>query len=205
MDILIFGRWVMLVIGAGALIGAILLTVLKPEAKRPLFMWIFGVLIAGIGVFGLEFVPKYREWLDSVGDIIKSPSKESYEAFFAKIGNDEIPVELQEIGITYAINNPIEGMNEILATAINSAPADTNGKKALEWAKKGYQEKQHVIDQLLKSKPTVDTAKNFDPMTSSMFYERLKKLPRAELQSYGIDPGQIQNYEPERRPFPGKK
>lgn len=205
MDILIVGRWVMLVIGAGSLIGATLLTVLKPEAKRPLYMWIFGVLIAGLGVFGLEFMPKYREWLDSVTNIIKSPSKESYEAFFAKVGNEEIPVELQEVGINYAINNPVEGMDEMLTAAINGVPADTNGKKALEWAKKGYQEKQRVIDQLLKSNPTVDTAKSFDPVTSGMFYERLRKLPRAELQRYGIDPSQIQNYKPERRPFPGKK
>lgn len=206
MDILMYGRWVLLVMGSLALLDAILLTAFRPEPfRRLLLAWIFGVLITGLGVFGLEFMPKYREWLDSVADIIKIPSKESYETFFTKVGNEEIPTEIQELGINYAINNPVEGMESILTNAIARAPEGTNGKKALEWARKSFQGKQHAIDQLLKSNPSVDSAKQFDPVTSNMFYLRLKELPQTEIQSFGIDPNKIPQYKPKPKPFPKKE
>jgi len=206
MDILIIGRWVFLALGIITIIGALIITFKNPEPfKRILFTWIFGVFLAGTGVFGLEFIPKYKDWLDTLLDMIKNPSKESYETFLAKVGNGEIPIELQELGITYAINNPIEGIEGMLTTAINNAPANTQGKKALEWAKDSYLEKQRVIDQLVKSNPSVEDAKRFDPSTSKMLYRKLIELPQSEIRKYGIDQKQLNRYKPTPKPFPGKK
>lgn len=206
MDILIIGRWVFLAMGVITVIIALIITLKNQGSfKGILLTWIFGVFLAGTGVFGLEFIPKYKDWLDTVLDMIRNPSKESYETFFAKVGSEELPTELQEIGITYAISNPIEGIEGMLTTAINNASANTQGKKALEWAKDSYLEKQRVIDQLVKSNPSVEDAKRFDPSTSKMLYQRLKELPQTEIRRYGIDPTQIKKYEPITKPFPGKK
>lgn len=206
MDILIIGRWVLLAIGTITVIVALIITFKNPEPfKRLALVWIFGVFLAGTGVFGLEFIPKYKDWLDTVLNMIESPSKESYGAFFEKVGREESPGYLQELGISYAINNYVEGMEEVLATAINKAPANTAGKKTLEWAKNIYLQKKVVIDQLIRSNPSVETAKRFDPATSKMLYQRLKELPQSEIRSYGIDPTWIKKYEPIAKPFPGKK
>lgn len=204
MDIVTVGRWVLLAIGAVTLLGAVWFKLRNPE-KNPFWMWVFGLLIAGIGAFGPEFMPKYGDWLAKVADMIRSPGVESYMKFFDSVGNEEIPVELRELGVNYAISHPIDGMENILEKAINRTPENTDGKKALEWAYESFQDKKRAIDQLLMTGPSVDRAKQFDQETGALIYYRLKQLPQDQIQQFGIKPTLIPQYKPMPKRFPGKK
>jgi hypothetical protein len=175
------------------------------KGKSSLLTWILGVLLLGMGSFGMEFIPKYGDWLGKVSDMIKTPDKESYEAFFASVGNQDLPVELQQIGIEYAINHPIQGMESILKDSIDRTPENKDGRKALSWAMENFQGKQRVIDQILESKPKSEIVQNFDKATGEQLYNKLNRLPPEKLQMLEIDPKAINNYRPIIDKFPVKK
>jgi hypothetical protein len=197
MDILMIGRWVLLIIGSIAVIVAIVLTALKADPfRRLLLIWIFGVLLVGLGVFGLEFMPQYREWLNSLTNLVNNPGQESYKEFLTKAGNDELPATVQKIGINYAVNNPIQDLEKILDQAINNAPEGKTGKTELKEGLKTLKEKQNVVDQLLMTKPNPALVKKFDPATAELFYQKLTTLPETELRQLDINPEQLKLFKP---------
>jgi hypothetical protein len=202
MDMVSVGRWIMIVIGALALLVAIWITL---KGKSSLLIWIFGILLLGIGSFGMEFMPKYSDWLSKVSDMIKTPGKESYEAFFASVSKQKLPAELQQIGIEYAINHPIEGMESIIKGVIDRTPENTEGRKALNWAMENFKGKQRVIDQILESKPKSEVVQNFDQATGEQVFNKLNKLSPDKLWTLEIDPRSIKNFSPLIGKFPVKK
>lgn len=204
MDILIVGRWVMLVIGALILLAAIWSIIKRPEIKRPL-MLLLGVFILGIGVFGLEFVPAYRQWIEVLKDMVNNPSEKSFSVFFEETSKENMPVELREIGINFATTHPIDRMEEILEEAIKRTPDNKeSGKSALKYAKRSLQGNQLAVDRILRSTPAVDEVEKFDPVTRKLIYQRLIKDPQYASRKYRIDPSSIQQYRPTLKPFPGR-
>lgn len=202
MDILLVGRWIMLIIGTLALLGAIWITL---KGRSVFLMWAFGVLLIGIGSFGMEFMPKYSDWLSKLSDMIKNPGKESYEAFFASVSKQKLPAELQQIGIEYAVSHPIEGIESIIKGVIDRTPENTEGRKALNWAMENFKGKERVIDQILESKPKSEAVQNFDKATGEQVFNKLNKLPPDKLRTLEIDPGSIKSYRPIIDKFPVKK
>jgi len=146
MDIVSAGRWILLAAGVFAVGGAVLFTHKHPSERRPLWMWIFGVLLAGVGVFGPEFMPKYGDLLGTIKDMVKNPGTESYEKFFASVGTEKMPAELREVGVNYAVSHPIKDMESVLSKAIAKAPANTEGQMTLKWAMESYKGRLAEID-----------------------------------------------------------
>jgi hypothetical protein len=193
------GRWVMLTLGVLALLGAIWMAL---KAKGSLLMWVFGVLLLGMGSFGMEFIPKYSDWLGKLSDMIKNPGKESYGAFFASVGKQTLTPDIQQIGIDYAINHPIEGMESLLKGMIDQTPENTGGRKALDWAMENFQGKRRVIDQILESKPRSEVVRSLDRATAEQVFDELRKLTPERLRLLDIPPGSINSYEPSIQRFP---
>lgn len=207
MDILFVGRWVLLALGVVAVLVALFVMV-KPPIKRiahPLWPLAFGGLFLGIGIFGLEFIPHYRLWLESLTNMVENSGVESYEAFFAKVGTQEIPPAIQEFGINYAISNPVKEMDTMLDEAIAKAPDNTEGKKALIWAKNNYEGKQREIDHLVTSKVNIDSAKRFAPGTIRLMHDKIRDLPDVEKRRLGIDASTVRTYREIIRTFPGNR
>jgi hypothetical protein len=201
MDIVSIGRWIMLIIGALALLVAIWTTL---KGKGGFLMWVFGVLLVGIGSFGMEFIPKYGDWMKRLSDMIKSPGKESYEAFFTSVSKQKLPAELQQMGIEYAVSHPVEGMDSIIK-GVTDQTQNPNGKKALNWTIENFEGKQRVIDQILECKPTSEVVQDFDQATAKQVFDKLEKLSPEKLRMLDIEPGSIKNYEPIIRRFPVEK
>jgi hypothetical protein len=191
MDIEFFGRLVF--IAAGALI-IIVLTLPRlrfprePSVKPPNFITLFlAVLCIGVGTFGQEFMPRYARLFKIIAAMVENPGQQTYASFFDSVGRQKIPVELQKIGIDYAVSHPVEGMEKILNNSIDKAPKNTEGEKALKWALESYKGKQKVIDHLVESKLDVASVKNFDPATRKLIYDKMVKLPDAEKRKLAID------------------
>ena len=202
MDIVFVGRWFLLVVGVLVILAAIWFTLKNPIAKRPLYMWIFGVLIIGLGIFGQEFLPKYGDWLAIITDMVEKPGEKSYAAFFDSVGKEKIPEEIQKIGINYVVSHPIEGMENILNNSIREAPDNKNGEKVLEWALESYKGKQKEIDHFVESKVDVATIRQFDPVTRQLVYNKMQRLPDNQKRILEINDDSLLQRRAILRPFP---
>jgi hypothetical protein len=202
LDIVFVGRWVLLALGVVTVLGAIFFRLKHPNAPQPKWMLIFGGLFAGLGVFGLEFLPKYRLWLAPVRDMVEKPSEKSYAAFFDSVSNEKIPKDLQKVGISYAVSHPVEGMEDVLENAIQKAPDNTSGEETLKWAMESFKGKQREVDHFVESKVGVASVRQFDPATRQLIYDKMQRLPDSRRRALGIDANLLQQYDKTLRPFP---
>lgn len=202
MDIVSVGRWILLFLGALTVLAAIWFTLKNPNAKRPKFMWSFGVLVAGLGAFGPEFLPQYGNWLAKVTNMAENPGKQSYATFFNSVGSEKLPTALQKVGTNYAISHPVEDMDSIINDAIEKAPDNSDGQKVLMWAKDSFQGKQREINNLMTTKVSIDSSRTFDLTTRKLIYEKMRKLPDDQKLKIGIDSTFITEYEKTVKPFP---
>jgi hypothetical protein len=198
MKIEIIGPWVLLGVGLILLARAIFPKILPP--RHLLILLVFGFLSLGLGVYGLEFMPKYGDWLDKIKDwIIDNPTEESYAKLFESVGTGKMPGKLKDMAVNYAISHPIEGMEDALAGKIKEAPDGKPGKAALENGFQYYQDKKKTIDRLLETAPTDRQAMQFDAETEALIYHRLKQMSPDQVRALGIDPSTVPKYKPERK------
>jgi len=206
----LFGRLVL--IGIGVFIAFVAVRpwlklpkgpTIKPPNVRVIFLMLaFAGLFLGLGTFGQEFIPHYASWLGTVRGMVSSPGQKSYAAFFDSVGKEKIPVELQEIGINYAVSHPIEGMETILNNSINKAPKNTNGEKALQWALESYKGKQKETDYLIETKGGAASVGQFDPATRQLIYDKMQRLPDDRKRVLRIDDKSLEEHRAILRPFP---
>jgi hypothetical protein len=113
-----------------------------------------------------------------------------------------IPAGLQEIGINYAVSHPIEGMENILNDSITKAPKNTKGERALQWALESYKGKQKEIDNLVETKVSAASVRQFAPSTRQLIYDKMQKLPDNRNRALGVDVNSLQEYKAILKPFP---
>jgi hypothetical protein len=142
----------------------------------PITLFVFGFLGLGLGVYGLEFMTKYGDWLDKIKDwIIENPTEESYAKFFDSVGQGKMPTKLKDMAITYAINHPIDGMESLLERKIGETPIDRPGRKDLDGALQNFQAKKKAVDKLLEAAPTDRQVMQFDSATRKLILLRMKE------------------------------
>jgi len=195
MDALLIGRWIMIFLGIAGVGSAIAFKFKHPD-KNPLLMWLFGVLLAGTGTFGMEFMPKYSDWLKVIKAMVDSPSLETYQVFIDKVAEEELPPEVADIGMNFVVNHQVDGLEFILSRAITKAPAETQGRKDLERTLEALRGRQAVMDQLLRAAPPPEAAREFDPSTQELLYRNMRMLSPDKLRDLGIDPAVINQYKP---------
>ena len=147
MDIQIIGPWVLLGVGVLTLIGALWVTVRQIAPRRSWILWVFGFAIAGVGAYGPLFLKPYGEFLDVVFRMQDSPGPDTHKEVFKMIGDRQVPPKYQKLALAYALENPVEGMDELLEKAIENS-TDPRGKQALVIAQESLKGKKKLADEL---------------------------------------------------------
>ncbi len=134
--ILTIGPWILLAIGAFALvIGA--LTHYRGKASKQPWIWVFGLAAAGVGVYGPLFLEPLGQFINPILTMQESPSTETYAKVFEQIGRGELPARYQELALAYALDRPVPNMQEALEHAVRSA-SNEDGQEALRNARQDY-------------------------------------------------------------------
>lgn len=193
MNIQTVGPWILLGVGTVTLLGAAFVSVRHSAPKGLWLMWVFGFAIAGVGVYGPAFLEPYGKLIRPIMAMLASPNAATYNAVFDKVASGELPPEYQDIGLAYALERPIEDMDQLFTEAIQNS-TDPAGKLALEEAQATLEGKKLVADELAKrSSLTVEDIKRFDPTTRQLVSGRLLQLPNATLIERNLNPEVLRN------------
>jgi hypothetical protein len=191
MQIAVIGPWVLLVLGVVTLLAAVWASVTKPNPTRLWLMWVFGLAIAGIGIYGPVFLGPYQQFIGAITAMQEKPNQDTYKEAFVKVGKGELPPRYQEVVLAYALDRPVPDMANALKGAISQA-TDPQGKVALEKTAQSLQEKKAVAEQITKNilneGPSARTKlETLDPTTKSLVSEELRKQPDSTLRAVQLD------------------
>jgi hypothetical protein len=92
---------------------------------------LFGVLMLGLSVFGIEFIDKYKEIVRIVWPMLESPGPETYSKALDQIGGGELSPENAEIVRAIAVARPITGLDSLLQESKDRATSSA-GTRTLE-------------------------------------------------------------------------
>jgi hypothetical protein len=196
MNIQAIGPWVLLGVGTLALLAA----VKQPTPKGLWMPWVFGFAIAGVGVYGPVFLHSYSEFVKTLLAMQKAPSPDTYADVFQKVGSGDIPPDYGKIALSYSLERPVEGMDQLLETAIQKA-TDPQGKQALIEAKKTLEGKQQAAEALetaiMRGTVPAESIRHFDPATRSRVARPLLKLPDERLRELRINRDELREFDRE--------
>ncbi len=189
------GPWILLFVGALLLLGGASLAARK-RGSVPMItiLLIFGLGTAGIGVYGPTFLDRYQ-LLKTVGPLIGSPSHESYNAFLSGVARGDVGPLERELGLSYILQRPIDGTEELLQAATAKAEQD-DARVALSAAGQWLEGRQRVAAvlaaDLMPSNHTArlseEQVKLFDPATRTLIIRDLEKHDGRRL---ATDPGVV--------------
>lgn len=186
MDIQVIGPWVLMGLGTVGVLGAVLVSVKQTAPKGLWMMWFFSFAILGVGVYGPAFLEPYSKFIQPLLAMQQSPSATTYKAVFEDVASGELPPEYQGIALAYALERPVEGMEELLDEAI-SASTDPVGKLALRGARESLDGKKRVAAELLRDQElTAERIERFDPATRAMVIRPLLKLSDDSLRERNL-------------------
>lgn len=196
MNITHIGPWVLL--GTGVVVVAVSLYVVVAQKRTPVVLLVFGALFAGVGIHGPLFMGPYAEFLRAFASMTGTPGPESYQEVFKRIGEGGFDPELQQLALTWAMENPVEDMETILDGAIDSATNDA-GRDTLMSAREAIEGKRIVADQLARqaviSPESAAAISDFDPATrTAVSNELLTRSPEQLRQLQGVNPGQLEEW-----------
>jgi hypothetical protein len=193
MDTQTVGPWVFLGLGTVGVLVAIGIT-LAAKARRGLWLlWVFGFASVGVGVYGPAFLEPYRKFLEPLMAMQEAPSQETYGEMMAKVGAGQLPPTYAQFGLAYALERPVEGMDELLAQAVSTA-TDPEGKAVLVAAQSVLDGKEKVVDELLQGRDLQkDDILQMDPATASRVARRLEKSDDEELRKRNLDRAALKN------------
>lgn len=194
MDIITTGPWILLGGGVTAVLGAVIGTFKGITAKALGMMWVFGVLLSGVGVYGPAFLGPYTEFLNSMSAMVTTPSTSTYAAVFEKVGTGDFPPEFQEIALAYVLDRPVDDMDSLLKNAIDGS-TDRAGRDALIETQTSLRGKvavaEHLAKELTTSGATMERVEQYEPATKSLVARELTKLPDAQLRRLNVDPAKL--------------
>lgn len=191
-------RWALLVCGVVMFLLTTTMVLLRrehPVKRTNVFLFlVFAGLLTGLGVFGMDFMPKYGEWIQVLNDMVEEGTLESYNTFLAQVGAGKMPGGLRDAGLAYAVSHPVEGMDVALEDAAEKAAANSEGKKMLVRAQQDMERKRTEIDRFLEDKIDVAGAEKFSRSTVELMHMRMKELPPSERRRLGITPQRLKEY-----------
>ena len=188
------GAWIFL--GAGTL--AFLRAIIQPFFKLPMTLWqsawpwFFGTLAIGTSVWGLAFFEPYISFVKAM-NIFENQDVESYSAFMDSVGQGDVEEEYAEVGMEFMLANPVEGMEEIVHSAVMTA-SDPAGRELLQQAQDTLQSRAKVADVLTRrNEPDLDieTVRRADEFTARSVGRSLHRLDAAELERRGFQPDRV--------------
>lgn len=176
METQVLGPWILVGLGAVGVLGAVYVSVKQTVPKGLWLMWVFSFAILGVGVYGPAFLEPYSKFIQPLLAMQQSPDATTYKAVFDDVANGELPPEYQEIALAYALESPVDGMEELLDEAISSS-TDPVGKRALRRARESLDGKKRVAEELMSHHDlTTERIERFDPATRRLLIPGLLKM-----------------------------
>ena len=196
------GPWILLLVGVFMLVAGAAASYRGKPPQKP-WIWIVGLGACGTGVYGPAFLIPYAKFINPILAMQRSPDVATYTAVFDEVAKGTLDPEYQELALAYALDRPIDGMDDLLTDAIDTA-TDPDGKTALQQASEALRGKKLVSDRLratlsastvsdgsVPSKAVVELA-DFDPTTQMLIAiplleqggARLGERDREKLVSY---------------------
>lgn len=204
MEIESVGPWLLLGVGVFLLLAGAVATV-RPNPPRWPWIWVFGLACAGIGAYGPAFMEPYGKWVKLLLEMDES-SPQTYADVFERIGRGDLPPKLQDMALSYALNRPIERMDQELKRAIKNA-GDDRGRGALHETQLAFEQRAEVATEICnilaqrerrpaeRTAVTAETLMKFDPVTRLHLTRELPKLSKERLDELEITPGTLKRLE----------
>jgi len=185
MDIVTYGPWVLLVLGACCILVALVVYLRPAITKSALPLLFFGVLLGGVSVHGIAFLDPYGKLLASVQ---QHPSDETYKQAFSEIATGKVPENYANAIVDAALRSPTPQLTQVLDQAEKSATSAAS-KATIAAAKVQLQSQAHtaqIVEQALASQNRLneDEVRKIDPSV------RLHMLDKLQPNT-GLSQGQI--------------
>lgn len=197
MNIAVIGPWIILVVALAGCIGAGIRICQKQANKGIYFLLVFSGLFAGTSVYGLSFMDQYMSFLGAVAKLQASPTPQTYEDFFTKVGGGKITPRYAELGLAYTLDRPVPQMDTLLDQTIARA-TNPQGKAALTQTLRDFQGKQHAAEELtqaLRNTRNADQAiGRFDPTTRAMVSHQILSLPSSHVATLQVNTNALRTF-----------
>ena len=198
MDVQEIGRSVLLALGALLIARAAFVTLKSSIPSFALASGI-GVLLLGLGTFGLPFMDKYKDYFEILMKLIKQGDAKAYARFYDHVADGSMPVDLAEAGIAFTLERPLPTMESTIDGAIRSAkgPPQTavllrakevlRGKKAV-----AYDLVTHIVASGAQSRSVIQ---QYDPAVQRLMVKPLQGLAPQRLQLMQLDAAYLDRLE----------
>jgi hypothetical protein len=186
MDIVTYGPWVLLVLGACCILVALVVYLRPAITKSALPLLFFGVLLGGVAVHGIAFLDPYGKLLASVQ---QHPSDATYKEAFSKIATGNVPDRYANAIVDAALRSPTPQLTQVLDEAQKTA-ATTASKATITAAIAQLQSQAHtaqIVEQALAAQNRLneDEVRKVDPSVRLHMLEKLQ--PTTGLSQMQID------------------
>ena len=201
MTVLTTGPWVLLGLGVITIIGALVFRIIHPRGGKPWAMYIFGLALVGVGIWGPGFLIPYGGWIGNLSDLIDNPGQQSIAEFVKDVEEGKMPEEIEEIGLNYIVANPVPGVTDsILEGALTRTPSDSRSESILKDALDNLRGRQAAADHLLEisgpSTTSTQGLRQLDPNTREMIFQRAQRLSPQQLQMMSVNLDSIRTLRP---------
>ena len=117
----LFGTWALIVLGGiVVLAGLVRMFMRDPKLQMILACFVFGVLMSGVGTYGLGFVDKYTEFLKTtqiLTALVEAPSDTTYAQATAAIASGKIDPAVSHVALAYMAARPTDRFKNVLQAA----------------------------------------------------------------------------------------
>jgi membrane protein implicated in regulation of membrane protease activity len=116
------GMYVLIAVGAAAIIAAIALAAAKRETRQWLLMAGFGFLVASVGTFGPSFMKDYADFLKTVASLQGAEKTEKVGAIVADFAAGRVPTEYRDLAWNVVLEHPSPVIHSKIKAAIANTP-----------------------------------------------------------------------------------
>jgi len=165
------GLWALSVLGVLTVATGLLISVSRQEVSRTLVvtLFFFGVLMLGLTVYGINFMDKYRELMQTVLPMLEDPGPASYEKALEETASGRLSPQNREIVRAIAVARPIAGLDSIVG-AITQRATDPAGGETLTRLSRDLDARDAQASSVVRHWSTMGTveAAAFDTLDASL-------------------------------------
>lgn len=183
--------YVFVVLGALAIVAAIVLALRKPQSMKPWVVLLAGGLaVGGTGGFGPSFLGDYADFLERVAQLDpgSAEAKEAIEQVVADLAAGEVPDEARSLAESVLKQTEVPDAESVIDRAIGGA--NPRGKESLTGAKRALVRRAEGA--AAASTAPVDAMPARTPIKVERLdpdaLRALNTRSDAELQKLGVDP-----------------
>ena len=194
MAIAVVGPWVLLVLGTAGVVAGMWTTLRGRAGAGPFLLLVFGALLAGVGVYGPVFLGSYGTFVKAVVPMTTTADRSTYAQAFDQVGSGALSAAYTDLALSYALRNPIAGMDTVLDSAARRA-TNPAGAQALRAARSAYLAQQSAAAQatsaVLADPNPARRLRDLDPTTRMLVARRLTTLPDSTLARARLERGAL--------------